>query len=409
MARTVLLTTVLEEDSLYLLENNHAWVDLHTSLGPGKLTDQGREYWLTVREGSGWPTTIAPSMRAQYLIDAWSVMTARSPDPDPRYGVTSALAYYDALVDLKQILGRKFVRRPTFRYRTLAQNGKKSLVSKINSKVQVVSRALFNTADPVRARLPSTSFLRIIGQKLFMETLSWGQDRHAETLWRFLVVSLKAIPAASVTGKRVDSTPSSGRTATSSESLNVESQDFIAVWHLLAACYRAQVVRQPPPEADDTLLWEQVDSLFSALHLVNIFTPHLDMTYLHSIGLEQLLSSNIQSVCSKATLRKQEHVYPHGNSEYLGKIEVNVKTLQDIGALNILWTRYVDEHLTLDTQYSEIRIFWPAWALANLPCTQIFSPGPGSDVLKDLGATYSFLFYSPGGVDAAISDYNNQA
>ena len=267
----------------------------------------------------------------------------------------------------KQIISRKFLRAFWSKNAEVSGRRKRGHTSRTISRWQARYRNVFNTNDTARARLPSTSYLRIVGQGLFRDSLPTEGEYEADTSVRILIACLRLIAEQSTSNQKDLETSVDTQTPTQAPAVAALFDGSITVWDLLVACYQSRIMEQPPPESEEALR-AHTAQLLSSLQLVNSFTSRPDNQFLHSITIDELLSSSVGSICSHANLRRREPTYSK-TIEYFGKKELNVKTLQDVGALNILWTRYIDDHLTLDTQFAELRLFWPAWALANLPCT----------------------------------------
>ena len=292
----------------------------------------------------------------------------QSPDPDPTRSILSDLARDSTVFKAyKYVITRKFLQRLS--PKSLAHPGKRKRghTSKTISRWQALYRNLFNTNDTARARLPSTSYLRIVGQALFRNSLPLEVTYDADTSVRVLIACLRVIAEKSGSKLEDIDTSDSTETTTTRPAVAALFDGSVTIWDLLAFCYRSKLLKQPPHPASGEALREHTVLLLSSLQLINTFSSELDKQLLQSIAIDELLSSSVGSICSRSNIRRREPTYA-GTIEYFGKKELNIQTLQDVGALNILWTRYIDDHLTLDTQSSELRLFWPAWALATLPC-----------------------------------------
>jgi hypothetical protein len=296
-------------------------------------------------------------------------MTLQSPDPDPMRMIMSDLAKDNTFsLAYKQVIARKFPRAFSSKNAGLSGRQRRRHPSRNISRWQALYRNVFNTNDTARMRLPSTSYLRIVGQGLFRNSLPRDGSFKADTSIRILIACLRLIAEQSAPKQKDLDTSRDTQAPTTPPAVAAFFDGSITIWDLLVACYQSRIMEQPPPESEESLRGHTAQ-LLSSLQLVNSFTSQPDNQFLHSITIDELLSSSVGSICSRANLRKREPTYP-GGIEYFGKKELNIKTLQDVGALNILWTRYIDDHLTIDTQFAELRVFWPAWALANLPCTR---------------------------------------
>jgi hypothetical protein len=215
----------------------------------------------------------------------------------------------------------------------------------------------------------------MVGQMLFTNCVAGDAYAHAELSLQIIIVTLKnmysklPVERASSNMDRLISD-----TVTASPlppELHNDASDgkVVTLWDLLVACYNTGLRRQPALDTEETLC-KHVELVVMALHLINVFTRNIDMGYIQSMALADLLSTDIRALCPRDTLRRREPIYPAKavKNEFFGKKELSVTRLRDIGALNILWTRGIDEYFILDTQHIELRIFWPIWSLANLPC-----------------------------------------
>lgn len=235
---------------------------------------------------------------------------------------------------------------------------------------QALYRNLFNSNDTARARLPSTSYLRIVGQAIFRNSLPPEVAYDADISIAVLIACLRLIAELSVSNREYTNMSESIQITTTRPAVAGLFNGSITIWDLLAHCYQSKILEQPPHPSSEEALRAHTLLLLSSLQLINTFSSRLDRQMLHSIAIDELLSSSVGSICSRSNIRRREPTYVKA-IEYFGKKELNIQTLQDVGALNIFWTRFIDDHLTLDTQFAELRLFSPAWALANLPCLRL--------------------------------------
>ncbi len=356
----------LQENSLYTLEGDHPWTDLYTHLGKGQFTREGQEYWFSTRHG--WPAAPSAEWLERNIAELWCAMTANAPDPEMRYAIISDLARdYGFPVAYKQVIARIFSRNVSFRTLELPRNRKRGRTSKMRSRWQALYRNLFSTVDSTRARLPSTAYLRIVGQGLFKNSLPLEGAYAVDTSVHVLIASLRLLANRSIRNREARILMVENHAPAMLSPKSSLSESSTSVLDLLVTCYRHRILQQPPAEHEE-ILRSHVDQLLSSLQLINVFTSGPDLGFLQSLTIDEILSSSVESICSRANQRRRDPTYPRGNSDYFAKKELNVKTLQNVGALNVLWTRHIDDHLALDTQFAELRIFWPAWAMANLPC-----------------------------------------
>jgi hypothetical protein len=196
----------------------------------------------------------------------------------------------------------------------------------------------------------------MVRQTLFTDCVAGDANVHAELSLQILTVALKYMYSKLPVEKSRSSMDRVISDTVSASPLPPELYNdasngrVVTLWDLQVACYNTGLLRQPALGTEETLR-KHAEQVVMALHFINVFTRSIDMLDIHSMALADILSADIRALSPRGTLRRREPVYPAevGKNKYFGKKELSVTKLQDIGALNILRTRSIDEHLILDT------------------------------------------------------------
>jgi hypothetical protein len=248
----------------------------------------------------------------------------QSPDPDPTSSILSDFARDSAVFKAyKYVIARKVLQRLSPKTPAHPGKRKRGHTSKTMSRWQALYRNLFNTNDTARARLPSTSYLRIVGQAIFRKSLPPEVAYNADTSIAVLIACLRLIAERSISNREDTKMSESIQITTTRAAVAALFNGSITIWDLLAYCYQSKILEQPPHPSSEEALRAHTLLLLSSLQLINTFSSGLDKQMLHSIAIDELLSSSVGSICSRSNIRRREPTYV-GTIEYFGKKELNI-------------------------------------------------------------------------------------
>lgn len=135
---------------------------------------------------------------------------------------------------------------------------------------------------------------------------------------------------------------------------------------VLESCYRRQVLQQPSfDEASQasyamSVLRYHIRAVRMSVYLVNILYKHEFPNLNKSEDLDSAWSLPISEAEIQMRPEQRNIEIDVGKQPFLDVGDLNVKDLQTIGRLRILWTPYWDEHLELETKWSVnvLKLYW---------------------------------------------------
>lgn len=141
--------------------------------------------------------------------------------------------------------------------------------------------------------------------------------------------------------------------------------------NVLSACYRRGVLDRPEPGFDDRVtmiyLKRHCQSVRRALHLMNLLQRHYISPYVPVDDLRDAQEvwdmplPDVEAPTPAISTLAPSATEPREGSEMFLRIDdFNLRDLQTLGRLQIHWTSYWDEHLSLETSSTAniLKIFW---------------------------------------------------
>lgn len=145
--------------------------------------------------------------------------------------------------------------------------------------------------------------------------------------------------------------------------------DMITIGHVFDQCYRLGVLK--PPNGQDVDTYEEhVIELTHAIGFINIW---------HPIKYFAIKVDTTRDIRSMTISNLWERLYDHekladrnpkSEDNSFRCQEMSLEVLRRVGKLKFVWTEFMHEHLSLDTEEMVLKIFWFGFAVKASPAFQ---------------------------------------
>ena len=147
----------------------------------------------------------------------------------------------------------------------------------------------------------------------------------------------------------------------------------LTIGHVLNRCYRREILREPETN-DYTQVYRHALELGDALALLSIWAPQRNrLGRLGAVTVEDIRNMRVSEFWQKQT-------YPHELLKDSGQLkssvasfnthEMSVQVLRKVGKIKIIWTEYLDEHMTFDSYDLTLKVFWFGFDILANPIFQ---------------------------------------
>ena len=146
------------------------------------------------------------------------------------------------------------------------------------------------------------------------------------------------------------------------------------VGQVLECCHQKMVL---PPTFSRSSALEQTEIILNTLQLVNLYGYRNLAIPFGYYSESEVMGLSIQQAFELFSRKEapSQSFLPRADGISFRSRELNVKTLREIGRLQIEWTEYLDRHLELNVPDMTLRVFWfgstyfqdtPGWLYAIL-------------------------------------------
>ena len=147
----------------------------------------------------------------------------------------------------------------------------------------------------------------------------------------------------------------------------------LTIGQVLDRCYKQQFLEKPDP-ADRKQVYRHALELGDALALLSIWAPQRNRHgRLGADTVEDLRSMKISAFWQKQ-MRPFEMLkdsgQPKTSDTAFNSREMSIEVLRKVGKIIIIWTEYLDEHMTFDQSNRTLKIFWFGFDILANPIFQ---------------------------------------